>query len=112
MSALRLYWPQPLSLFAPSDVDSTDECDSDEVDPVILSFPRLASRMRGGSSIDLLQRSRMLHENRCCPHCGRAAVEPIENEPALMHRDHMPVPGTGELLAFRCSVCTHEWDAA
>ena len=106
MSALRLYWPQPLSLYSPDDTP----CAEHEDDPVILSFHRVASRLRCSGAQDALSRSRLVHENQCCPACGRAAVEIIDDAPLLMLRDQMPVPGSGNLLGFRCGVCCHEWD--
>lgn len=112
MSCLRLYWPQRLSLYSPPETECDDrpsEASGDE--PVILSFPRLESRVRGSGTLNLLARSRLIHQNRCCPDCGRASVELIESERLLMNYDQMPIPGTGTLVGFRCGSCGNEWDA-
>jgi hypothetical protein len=53
----------------------------------------------------------MIFRNRCCPACGRASVVPVNSQPMQMARQHMPVPGDGTLLGFRCECCEHEWDA-
>ncbi len=33
-----------------------------------------------------------------CPICSRAAVVPVDAEPALLSRNNMPVPGTSRLV--------------
>ena len=110
MSCLKLHWPLALSLYAQADAGWQSESDSDDA-PVILSFPRLASRVGGHSQRDLLNRARIIHENRCCPICSRAAVVPVNAEPILMSGNQMPVPGTGALVGFACDCCGHQWDA-
>ena len=115
-----------------NDVDDRD--DAVDAGPRILAFPRarhsdrrhasnsmrmgrlvdnrvfdLRSRIAGRTD-DVLDRSRILDLNRCCPECGRAAVVPIELQSLPMTGTHMPVPGLGDLLGFRCGVCEHEWD--
>jgi hypothetical protein len=110
MSCLKLHWPQTLSLYAPADTDWPSDSESDDA-PVILSFPRLARRAGRAPQRALLNRARIIHENRCCPVCERAAVVPVDSEQALMFRDHMPVPGSGTLLGFECESCGHTWDA-
>lgn len=115
MSCLKLYWPHTfstsLSVYWPADGDDDHAALSeagDEADPVIIRIAgaRPARSIRSG----LLARARLLYENRRCPICDRAAVEPIESQASLKFRDNMPIPGTGELLGFRCNVCDHEWD--
>jgi rubredoxin len=110
MSCLKLHWPQTLSLYAPADGEWSSDSTGDDA-PVILSFPRLSRRAARAPQRALLNRARTIHENRCCPVCGRAAVVPVDSERALMSRDHMPVPGTGMLLGFECDSCGHTWDA-
>jgi hypothetical protein len=102
MSCLKLYWPQTLSLYHPSDVEFGDDAvEPNGPDaPVILSFPRIAGRIGGGRQNDLLSRARLIFANRYCPECGRAAVVPVDAEATLMSRNHMPVPGTGRLVGF------------
>ncbi|MFN0053473.1 MAG: hypothetical protein ACKV0T_14920 [Planctomycetales bacterium] len=113
MSCLKLYWPQVLSLYRPTDGLAAEEATSglplDEESPVILSFPRRISRVAGGRQSDLLTRARLIHANRDCPICGRAAVVPVDAEPVLMSRDKMPVPGAGRLVGFECDACGHAW---
>ncbi|HEY2253140.1 MAG TPA: hypothetical protein VGH74_18835 [Planctomycetaceae bacterium] len=118
MSCLKLHWPQSLSVYAPVDAEWQDDSAGDDPEgsePVILSFPRRTRSITGriGPSIqrDLLTRARIIHENRCCEECGRAAVVPVDAEPALAYRDSMPVPGSGTLIGFACECCGHEWQA-
>jgi hypothetical protein len=110
MSCLKLHWPQSLSLYAPADTEwAGDEPSADA--PVILSFPRRAARLGHNPQRALLTRARVIHENRCCPVCNRAAVVPVEAGQSLLYRDRMPVPGSGTLLGFECESCGHTWDA-
>lgn len=109
MSCLKLYWPQTFSLYSPSDAECSDE-PARQGEPVILSFPRRA-RSGGAGQVALLDRARLIHANRECPICGRAAVVPVDAEPAMMSRNNMPVPGTGRLVGFECDACGHAWDA-
>jgi len=108
MSCLKLHWPPSLSLYAPGDAGW--QSDSDDA-PVILSFPHRATRAGGNSQRDLLTRARLIHENRCCPICSRAAVVPVNAEPILMSRNQMPVPGSGAIVGFACDCCGHQWNA-
>ena len=109
MSCLKLHWPQPLSLYAPIDADWQSGTDCND-DPVILSFRRNAARSGQGRQRDLLSRARIIHENRCCPVCGRAAVVPVDAEQQLKFRNQMPVPGSGTLVGFECECCDHAWE--
>lgn len=108
MSCLKLHWPQALSLYPPSVSDWRD--DSEEA-PVILAFPRIAGRIGRNSQRELLERARMIHDNRCCPDCGRAAVVPVDAEPAVSYRDRLGAPGAGMIVGFACESCGHEWQA-
>jgi hypothetical protein len=110
MSCLKLHWPQALSLYAPADADWQGPADSGDA-PVILRFPRRARQIGSDTQRALLTRARIIHENRCCPICNRAAVVPVNSEQALLSRDHMPIPGSGTLLGFECESCGHEWNA-
>ena len=113
MSCLKLYWPQVLSLYRPSDSEWSDEPATvkfaAEETPVILKFPGLFGRMNGGGQSDVLSRARLIYANRHCPDCGRAAVVPVDAEQAQMSRDAMPVPGSGNLVGFACGYCRCEW---
>src|SRR5262245_26589485 len=109
MSCLKLYWPQALSLYRAGNDDGDEVAADDE--PVILRFPRIASRLENTASLTSLERARVLYGNRLGPDCGRAAVLPIGSHAALLSRDRMPIPGTGALVGFCCEACGHEWDA-
>src|SRR6185295_10105049 len=93
MSCLKLHWPQTLSLYPPSVAEWSVDSD-DEDAPVILSMDR-RGRNVAGRQTEMLSRARMIFANRHCPECGRTAVVPVDSEPALMSRNHMPIPGTG-----------------
>jgi len=126
MSCLKLYWPQTatfsLALYPPADADwhddaidgdaTGDDAAGDGDAPVILSFPGATSRMASGPQQELLSRARLLHQNRRCPICSGAAVVPVNAEPALMTRNHMPTPGNGAIVGFACDACGHSWDAS
>jgi len=111
MSCLKLHWPHSLALYAPAETDWQRDSDSDDA-PVILRFPRRTARAGNGGQQALLTRARIIHENRCCPICNRAAVIPVDSEQTLLTRDHMPIPGSGTLLGFECESCGHEWSPA
>lgn len=108
MSCLKLYWPQVLSLYSPVEIAEADE-PAGSNEPVILTFPR-QGKARGGSQRNVLERARMIYANRECPICSRAAVVPVDAEPALLSRNNMPVPGTSRLVGFECDSCGHAWD--
>jgi hypothetical protein len=108
MSCLKLYWPQALSLYSPALDEWSDESSGPE-EPVVLSFPR-KGKPGGGSQRELLSRARLIHANRECPDCRRAAVVPVDAEPALMSRNNMPVPGSSRLVGFACDCCGHAWN--
>ena len=106
MSCLKLYWPQTFSVYCPVDHEEKSSGSADE--PVILPFRNRRSNNNRGIA-QLLERTRLIRENQLCPECNRVAVVPIEAEAALMNRNHMPVPGCGEILGFLCNCCGHEW---
>lgn len=111
MSCLRLYAPQNLALYWPAEPAESDVAVADEDGPVILKFPRTQPTARSANSNrTLLARARVLHENRCCPECGRAAVMPVEATDLLWSRNGLPIPGTGTLIGFQCDICNHEWE--
>jgi hypothetical protein len=109
-SCLKLHWPRTFSLFAPADAGGCDTTDPGD-EPVILSFPRRAPQSGRSSQRDLLERARIIHQNRCCPICNRAAVVPVDAQPMLMSRDRMPIPGASRLVGFACDCCGHHWNA-
>ena len=129
MSCLKLHWPVALSVYPPSIYEwepaATSEAGGEFGDtekPVILKFPSMDEAIAGrigfdtgtesGAEIgdDPLERARVLHLNRRCPDCGRAAVVPVDDQPAVAFRDAMAVPGMGRLIGFECNGCGHYWD--
>jgi hypothetical protein len=122
MSCLKLYWPVALALYPPSisvwQPPAGDRGDGQAEDaddgPVILKFPGvqegIAGRIGPRPRLDPLERARILHANRCCPECGRAAVVPVDAEPAVAYRNAMAVPGDSQLIGFHCDGCGHEWE--
>ncbi len=77
--------------------------------PTLISFRTHAKRLRSRRYLRILQRARTLHENRSCPSCGCASVDPIELRDALFNRNRLPVPGTATLVGFHCQTCRSEW---
>lgn len=118
MSCLKLFAPQTFSVYCPDDVDAESAgygTETDHTAPVILpisrslKFQARAAHRPANRILSILERTRVIHKNRCCPECGRAAVELIGSEQALMSRDHMPIPGAGTLVGFQCNSCDHTW---
>ncbi len=103
-----------LKLYAPVAGDAVDYPQGNDGEPLILSFtPRRGARLHN-HVMDVIERSRILHRNRCCPNCNHPVVEPIELDDAVMSRNHLPIPGTATLVGFHCQACSCEWpiDAA
>ena len=59
----------------------------------------------------VLARARALHRNRCCPHCHRGGVIPVDLGDGDERHWAMPVPGTATLVGFYCGACGAEWSA-
>ncbi|MBS0266048.1 MAG: hypothetical protein JSS02_29220 [Planctomycetes bacterium] len=126
MSCLKLHLPPvALSIYPPSrsewgtTVEEPLERDDAGDGPVILKFPgrdrAIAGRI-GPTDACLaeqpLARARLLHQNRCCPVCNRAAVVPVDDQPAVAYRNSLAVPGMGRLVGFECDSCGHSWDVS
>lgn len=94
MSEYRVLWP--------------DDVAHEEVDaePVILQF-RVEPAV--GDTMNIIQRARLLYDNRTCRTCGYPVVTPIELDDAQLNRNLRPVPGTATLVGFRCHGCRAEW---
>lgn len=125
MSNLRLFAPasHSLSLYAPSDDHPGQKIDDE---PVIIPFPRdvtpprnprfdeaqddWSPTMRMNPTTELVDRVRQLRNNRCCPDCGRANVEPV-GAARQSGRRLMPIPFAGEIVGFSCGCCGHRWRA-
>lgn len=58
---------------------------------------------------NVVHRARLLYQNSTCPTCGRATVDPIELDDALLNRSGLPIPGTASVVGFSCSACRHHW---
>jgi hypothetical protein len=105
MSMLKFHQAHRLSVYAPQ-----EEAPETEDGPVILHFH--AGRRRAGDANDgMIDRIRTIRQNRFCPCCGKAHVQPVSANAALYSRDAMPVPGTGTLVGFHCLQCGHDWRA-
>jgi len=119
MSRLKLFHPEP-DLSVVFDQDAS---------PIILSFPlqnrlpagidRRTSPRRSfpalaefaGPDDGILNRARLIHDNGCCPDCGRSAIAPVEEDDAVLNRNYRPIPGTATLVGFHCHACRFEWPA-
>jgi len=116
MSRLKLFHPEP-DLSIAFDQDAS---------PIILSFPlqnrlptaigrQTTARRSFPAFADpddgILNRARLIHDNDCCPHCGRSAIAPLERNDAVLNRNDRPIPGTATLAGFHCRVCRFEWPA-
>jgi hypothetical protein len=74
---------------------------------VILQFR--VEPARAAEPLNIIQRSRLLFENRSCRSCGYPVVTPIELNDAQLNRNCRPIPGTATLVGFRCHGCKAEW---
>jgi hypothetical protein len=97
MSEYRVIWPE----------DVAHEDVGVEAEPVILQFR--VEPAAPGQSLNIIQRSRLLFENRICRTCGYPVVTPIELNDAQLNRNRRPIPGTATLVGFRCHGCRAEW---
>ncbi len=79
--------------------------------PEVLSYDRVALRMRGRRFADVVSRARIERANTQCPSCQRVTVQPIELGDAVVNRNGATVPGTATVVGFHCNACRHEWPA-
>ncbi|MCA8998744.1 MAG: hypothetical protein KDA80_17220 [Planctomycetaceae bacterium] len=86
---------------------SFDACVEEE--PQIYSFAAFANVRSRKVDIAPHQRAKLEHQNRCCPICRRATVEPVELRNGQIGRNGQMIPGTGTLVGFSCNGCGHEW---
>ena len=105
MSALKLYCPDEQS-------DSRQSL-ADGEEPTLLPFPQSSLDESWNASvlcsIHVVFRAKTIHDNRECPHCDCADVEPLELADAVLNRSRLPIPGTGTLVGFHCRCCGAEW---
>jgi hypothetical protein len=105
-----------LKIFRPSDdeVEVPPKHEAMEHLPrEILPFDR-KSRIISGRISDkrmrALNRARVLFENQECAYCGKATVEPLELDDAVVSdKNNRIVPGTATIVGFHCHSCTEEW---
>ena len=107
MSTLKFHQAHRLSVYAPQEDAATETEDG----PVILHFHAGRRRAERDSGDGMLDRIRVIRQNRFCPCCGKAHVQPVSANAALYSRDSMPVPGSGQLVGFHCLQCGHDWRA-
>lgn len=97
-----------LKIFRP---DLADEAAPEQ--PEILPFDRSTRVISGRLSprrMRVLNRARLLFDNRTCAYCGKATVEPLELDDAMIsRRNHKPIPGTATIVGFHCHSCGQEW---
>ncbi|MBI1346412.1 hypothetical protein GC163_08985 [bacterium] len=99
MSRLRVLWP--------------DEVDTDGgvalEEPAVIPFGDAGEIAGHGPMFDVIERARLLYDNRCCPSCHYPVVEPIELADGVRNRKGQVIPGTATLVGFRCRGCRSEW---
>ena len=98
MSALRIVWPE-------DDVADADSCDVAEM---IVRFDPGHRPVRPPRS-DVIERARVLYNNRQCPECRYPVVQPLELDDAAINKCGLPIPGTATLVGFRCRGCQAQW---
>ncbi len=91
-----------LALALPSDSAVADA-------PRILSFQDSTLREPLQTQQDVVTRARLLHRNTTCPTCGKATVDPIELDDALLNRSGLVIPGTASVVGFTCNACSNDW---
>ena len=79
-------------------------------DHEVLSW-RFVRRDGHPSFIEVLHRSRLLHQHRRCHECGRPTVQPVEKNDGVLGKNRLPVPGTSTVVGFHCDYCQSEWSA-
>jgi hypothetical protein len=95
MSEYRVLWPDEVAN------------DLSDAEPVILQFH--VEPFRAGAAMNVIQRARLIYDNRTCRTCGYPVVTPIELNDAQLNRNLRPVHGTATLVGFRCHGCRAEW---
>ncbi len=100
MSGYRVIWPD--------DATSDESVATLAAEPVILQF-RVDGPHMGGPSMNMIERARVLFQNRSCKSCGYPVVTPIELNDAQLNRNQRPIPGTATLVGFHCHGCDAEW---
>ncbi len=102
MSHLKIYRPK----------NSNRVFRFDEPEPDVLPFkPHFQRRLKTDSRrpMNLLDRAKVMYENRQCPECNHPEVEPLELADAVYNGSGQPIPGTATLVGFHCLNCHTEW---
>ncbi len=110
MTNLRIFRPSEDEASAEPVQSSADT----EVDREILPFDRHRTRIISGRisprRLRVLNRARLLFENRKCAFCEKATVEPLELDDAVISRKNgKAIPGTASIVGFHCHTCGKEW---
>lgn len=104
-----------LRIFRPSEDEAQVSQNTESVsNPEILPFDRRGSQIISGRvsprRLRVLNRARVLFDNRECAFCGKATVEPLELDDAVASRKNgRPIPGTASIVGFHCHSCDKEW---
>lgn len=105
--SMEATWMSELKIFRPTAEEPVSEC------PETLPFDRTRNVISGRVSprrMRALNRARLLFDNQCCAFCGKATVEPLELDDAVIsRRNHRPIPGTATIVGFHCHSCQQEW---
>jgi hypothetical protein len=116
MSRLRRYWPvesestrRHLRVCRPEPCEellSSSDCETE-----VLPFAELAIQVRIRRLTSFPERARLIHSNRVCPSCYRAAVEVRDLVVNTSSRTRVGIGWCESLLGFRCLSCGSEWSA-
>ncbi|MFO1021373.1 MAG: hypothetical protein U0903_11840 [Planctomycetales bacterium] len=109
MSEIRLFTPDEMDWCDAGNVAVLDGNFPAEESRQVLTFQKPQRHARPTSTMELLARTRALHQNRRCRQCDRPAVVPLHRDDAVLNRSRLPIPGTATLVGFRCEYCNHEW---
>lgn len=109
MSEIRLFAPDDAMWCDEGTVAVLDGRFQPDEPRHVLTFQKPERHVRSTSTMELLARTRTLHQNRRCRQCDRPAVVPLHRDDAVLNRSRLPIPGTATLVGFRCDHCSHEW---
>ncbi len=100
-----------LKIFRPTEDDSeTPVVETREILPFDRGTTRIISGRVSPKRVRALNRARILFENQKCAYCGKATVEPLELDDAVVSRkNNRPIPGTASIVGFHCHSCNQEW---
>lgn len=100
-----------LKIFRPAEDEAGES--PDPANSEILPFdrpPRIISGRISPRRLRSLNRARILFENQKCAFCGKATVEPLELDDAIISgKNNRAIPGTASIVGFHCHTCEKEW---